>query len=177
MKGEKFQTKFYRIFLILMFFASVLVFVNLVLADLNYDSEWLCMENGFVKSISGRAGHASKGVSTCGREGNYFIDTGKEGVGEIVIKTPALPVEGLYNLSFNYEIGTANDPYNEDFEVICGSGINQRSYIFEDNILDDPKFRIESVECYFNEGENEIIFKSLDTGSVHFEEFRISNCE
>lgn len=130
----------------------------------NYDSGNKLVKN-YVVSVSGDA-HTW--------EGNWYVDSS---TGRIMVKTPNLPFDGEYNFTFNYFIGTANDPDTEDFQVTCGG----KTYEFQDDILgDNPSWREITIPCDFNEGVNYVTFKSINTGSVHFDTFSVegeSECE
>jgi len=133
----------------------------------------LCLEDGYLVSLSGDAHHYGGSGSICGEEGYYYIDSDGGNTGILVLKTPELPVAGEYVFSFVYFMGTSNDPWNEDFSVECGG----KTYTFPDTVEDDPDWRTKTILCDFDAGVNNVTFTSLDDGSVGIEMFGAHTCD
>jgi cysteine-rich repeat protein len=123
----------------------------------NYVSDWLDI-NDYKNFNSG---------DSAIYEGHWYIDSA---TGILGIKTQDLPYDGEYTFKFKYGIGTGNDLYNENFEVVCGGVAHE----FPDSIFTNtPQILEASVTCDFTEGWNEVEFKSKDMGSVHLYDFKI----
>jgi len=135
-----------------------------------YDSDILCLENGYILELLGDAGRVTLG-SSCGPSvteggGSYFVEGG---TGIIRVKTPSLPEEGDYTLAFDENRGTWYQDY-ENFSVGCGGKI----YNYIDDANPPQRWRWKSVTCHFNQGVNEFNYTSTGEDSIWFDSFRIS---
>ena len=168
---------------------SIILFSVLTSA---YDSGWKCMDNGFdsenslsnyVVYMQGNAYHANydDASSICGIPGHYTINFGTNGIGSVgtlVLKLPELPKTGEYTFSFKYEAG--DDTINKEFGLVCQSdedaSTKQYHYFTESSGKDsEGNYKEVSVNCNFEKGkDNYVTFISMDWGSVHLEEFKVS---
>lgn len=151
-----------------------------------YDTGEICLEEDFdshpgdqskwVTILSGGADDAFfKNFSStiCGdvptvREGHYALDTHAAPGGTITVKTPEIPKAGDYFFSLRHETGTVGED-NEIFTITC----NGETHSIQDSALDSEYYRVVTVPCTFNQGENFVEITSQGQGDVHLESFRI----
>ena len=144
-----------------------------------YDSGELCLDTGYdsstglsdyVISRNSQAPYITRYDNFCGNYGYYALV--EDGI--INVKTPSLPKDGEYELSFLYRVGSESQD-DESMSIVCGD----RVYSFYDSYLENTNLWTWSppVLCNFSSGTNNFQFRAIGTDSVHLEGFRIRGSE
>ena len=159
---------------------GMLLLATLVAAEDIYDSGAECFSRGinplnglsfYVTDLNGNAHFTPSQLDKCGILGSYSLKNGLR-KGAITMQTHSLPEEGEYNFEFQYRVLDFGILATEKFSVECGGEEFPFTEITHSNILKEK-----TIRCNFEEGRNEVKFKSLGGDTIRLLKFQITGEE